>query len=1248
MTVISLPKLSRAPRSDAESASDVPPPRMYEQALTLTAMGFHQQAIEKLRRVTALAPGHGPAWRMLAELLLLAGKSEEAASASLRAASTGTSWAPPCDQRPLIEIDGAERAHRERMRGIAAPLEQLETLREQALSHETDVAALRLLGIAEWREGDLMTARALFKRALTLAPQYEGARADLAQLLHSLGEDTGAVVEARRLIAEAPENPSWCAQYADILCGLGDFDAAIPFVEQVIRDEPARTHFRCVYAQALRYAGRREESARELRTALALEPGMGQAYWNLAELGGDYLTDDDVAAMRTHLLDGTQTLSSRMLLHYALGRALERRDDFAASFAAYRAGAALSRELAANAGEFYDQDREVERLHRRRVVFTAPLLARAARASKPDCTPIFVLGMPRAGSTLVEQILASHSLVEATNELPILDLIVRDLALSRLLVGPDAYPECVATLTNSDLAALGARYLEQASFYRKTRAPYFVDKRPRNWANAGLIRLILPQAKIIDVRREPMAACFAMYKQMFPPEFAPFSTDFGDLAHHYTHYVGMMAHYQSVMPGQIHFLSYERLIEDTETEIRRLLDYCGLPFEESCLRFWKTGRAIATPSAEQVRRPIFRDALQQWRKFEPWLAPLKEALKAAEAEARAPPQPPGYDLALTLDAMGMHEGALEEMRAVTKHHPTHPGAWQKLAELLPLAGDDQGAARASAAAVRFAAEAPKWRPTRDTRSLAQLESAEGTLHERCSGMARAGQMEVLRDHLVENPADAAAMYMLARLENQDGDPETAETLLERTLQLSPLFDGARGELVSVLLDRKYFTRALDQIRTLRRRWPKETGYRAMHSDALSALGDFPNALAITEDLLQEYPAHPYYWYGYGRLLQNLGRADESISAFRTSLQISPTTGQAWWGLADTKSGCLTDADVAEMRGCLANPALTPSDRMYMYYALGHALEQAGNFSGSFAAYQQGARLFRGFFLSRREAFSENAHVEHLRRIKRVFMEHLLTEGPAQPGQSSALTPIFIVGLPRAGSTLVEQILGSHSQVEATRELPTMVHLVSDLKQSRMLVTPSAYPDCIRDMDPAQLAILGERYILESAPFRKTGRPYFIDKQPWNWIEAGLIRLILPHAKIIDIRRAPMAACFANFKQVLTDGADFSYDLHDLGRYYVEYAAMMEHWRSAIPGHIHFVQYERLVADTENEVRRMLDYCGLPYEDGCLRFWENKRSVPTPSAAQVRRPIYRDAVEHWRNFEPWLGPLKAALAMPARA
>ncbi|HEY3637535.1 MAG TPA: sulfotransferase [Rhizomicrobium sp.] len=1234
-------------QGEAEPAAPQSLRASYERALTLAAMGSHQEAIAALRDVTARID-HAPAWSKYADLLRLAGRHKEAATANARAALQSAAWPPARDERKASEIDSAERALREHLESLGGAEEIQKSLRNRLRNHETDTAAMRLLARVEWKSGELTTARAILERALTLAPDYEGARADLAQLFRALGEDRRAASETAKLVADAPENFAYRALHADALLMLGDFESGIPLLEQLIREKPSHARLRCVYAQALHFAGRRDESAREFRTALDLQPGMGEAYWGLSQLRSNSLTATDVATMRQHLGDAEGNVSSKLLLHYALGQTLEDVGDFSASFAAYEGGAAQLRKIAASNRDIYNPAKDAEQMHRRREIFTAPLIAsRPVPSARPESTPIFVLGMPRSGSTLVEQILASHGRVEATMELPVLENIVRDLSRSRLLVTPDAYPECLADISPSDLASLGARYLEESSAYRRTSRPYFIDKRPSNWLDAGLITMILPHAKIIDVRREPLAACFAMYKHVLS-ENATFPYELEDLARYYVIYVRMMAHYAEVMPDRVHFLSYERLVENGEAEIRRLLDYCGLSFEDSCFRFWETDRAIATPSAEQVRRPIYHHAVEQWRNFEPWLGPLKDALKSAQIEAAATPSPPDYERALTLAAMGIFEAALEELREFLEQVPEHPRAWQKLSELLRLAGEDVAAEETHQAAVKYADAASKWQPAQDTRAPGLLESAANRLQAQFATTDRDAQTEMLREHLLENPTDAAALHMLSRMEMRADDPVTARALLERSVQLSPFYHQARAELILLLMRQTSFISALEHASILIGQFPDSIEYRALYSDALQAIGDIDGALAQTEELLRKNPRHPRFWFAHGQQLQYLGRRDDSAHAFRTCLEINPAMGEAFWGLAELRGDFLTGADAAAIRTQLADETVDIPGRMYMYYALGRLLEKDRDFSGSFHAYQQGARLFRGAFLGRGDAYREKNFVEHVRNLKRVFVARNMETRGAHPPASVNATPIFIVGMPRAGSTLVEQILASHSQVEATRELSVMSEIMHELAHSRCIVTPNTYPDCILEMKPDEFAALGERYLREAAVYRKTNLPYFIDKRPWNWLEAGLIHLILPEAKIIDVRREPMAACFAMFKQILTNGADFSYDLYDLGRYYTEYTGLMEHWRTELPGRIHFIQYERLVEDTDTEIRRLLDYCGLPFEEACLRFWETGRAISTPSAEQVRRPIFRDALEQWRNFEPWLEPLKTSLAEPPRA
>ncbi len=1226
------------------------PARLFERALTLAAMASWRPAMAALREVTAQAPAHGPAWREMARLLRLAGQDQKARAALARSADLAPAWPAAHDARPLPEIEATEARLRARMREIAEPAAQRQSLRGTLEAEPTEVAALRLLGRLDWMAGDLACARALFERGLELAPHYEGLRFDLARVLQRLADSGRFAAEAERLAREAPENGDYRALLVDARRAIGDIAGALPLIETLVAASPDDARARCVQGQALHFAGRLGASASAYRRALAIDPGLGEAWWGLAELRGAHLGDADIAAMRAQLGAPRQTPHNARLLRHALGQALERAGEPAGAFAAYASANRIAREIAAETGEAWDPDAFEAGLDRRRAAFpraaAPPPRWRAPAGAADRPTPIFVVGLPRAGSTLVEQILASHPAVEATAELPVVANIARDLAASRRLATPDAYPECVASMTAAELAALGARYLKDSAPWRRSTRPFFVDKRPDNWMEAGLIARILPGARIIDVRREPMAGGFAAYKQMLAD--APWSNALEDVAHHSVHYSRMMAHWDEAMPGRIHPLSYERLVDDPETEIRRLLDYCGLAFDPACLRFWEHGRVVATPSAEQVRRPIYRDALTSWRAFEPWLTPLREALARAQANAGAEPPPEGYDKAVTMAAAGYHEAALESLADLTRRESRHPGAWRAFAGLLRLAGRDIEADRAEASARAADSNGLRWRGAVDARSPERVAQAERGFQEAGAGLDRAARMKALRERLFAHPADSAAAHLLSGLEWEDGDELTALALLERTLDLSPRHARARANLVRLLLARNGYPRALAETAILVRDEPDNPAWLALRADALGHVGDYAAALTIREQLAASRPDDAQFRCALAQTLHALGRAAEAQAAFRDSLRLSPLLGQAWWGLADLKGDVLTPDDVADLREHLADPAAPDRERMYMAYALGHALERAGDFAASFAAYEEGARLFRAFFKARGDSYAEPALLERLRGQKRVFVQPRLAEsGPAGPAGDEP-TPIFIVGMPRAGSTLVEQILASHPLVEGTSELPAITEIVRGLDQSRRLATPHAYPDLVAELGPDSLAALGRRYLEEAAAYRRTDRPFFTDKRPWNWIEAGFIHLILPRARIVDVRREPMAACFAMFKQVLLDGADFSYDLHDLGRYYVEYAGLMEHWRAEMPGKIHCLRYEKLVEDTEAEVRRLLDYCGLPFDPACLEFWRARRAVSTPSAEQVRRPIFRDALAQWRNFEPWLGSLEAALNEPPRA
>ncbi|HEY5755437.1 MAG TPA: sulfotransferase, partial [Steroidobacter sp.] len=366
-----------------------------------------------------------------------------------------------------------------------------------------------------------------------------------------------------------------------------------------------------------------------------------------------------------------------------------------------------------------------------------------------------------------------------------------------------------------------------------------------------------------------------------------------------------------------------------------------------------------------------------------------------------------------------------------------------------------------------------------------------------------------------------------------------------------------------------------------------------------------------------------------------GQQGDCVSTYRRAIELSPQLGEAYWSLANLKTFRFSDGDVVAMQAQLRRNDLSEEDRFHFHFSLGKAFEDTHDYSKSFEHYEQGNRLRREMVQYEPD---ETSH--HMRRSKQLLTPEFFA---AREGWgSSAPDPIFIVGLPRAGSTLLEQILSSHPLVEGTMELPDIIDMARSLGGGRARGEASKYPEVLADLSAAQLRELGDQYIANTRIQRKTDAPFFIDKMPNNFVHIGLIQLILPRARIIDARRHPLGCCFSGFKQHFARGQHFTYGLDDIGRYYRDYVELMAHFDAVLPGRVHRVIYETLVDETEREVRRLLDYCGLPFDERCLRFYENDRAVRTASSEQVRRPIYRDGVDHWQHYEIWLEPLKRAL------
>ncbi|MFZ1834057.1 MAG: sulfotransferase, partial [Pseudomonadales bacterium] len=470
----------------------------------------------------------------------------------------------------------------------------------------------------------------------------------------------------------------------------------------------------------------------------------------------------------------------------------------------------------------------------------------------------------------------------------------------------------------------------------------------------------------------------------------------------------------------------------------------------------------------------------------------------------------------------------------------------------------------------------------------------------------------LRAHLRESPTDVAALRMFAEVAARLGRQEDAEHLLERCLELAPGFDAARQNYALVLYRSNKPEAALAEIATLLAIEPRNPGYRNLKAIVLGHIGEYTQAIELFGELLAEYPGSAKVWMSYGHALKTAGDTEQSVVAYRKCIALEPGLGEAWWSLANLKTLRFDAADLAAMRAALAREDLADEDRLHFEFAIGKALEDGAEYADSFAHYAEGNRVRRAGI-----HYSADATSARVQRTLETFTADFFA---TRAGFGcAARDPIFVVGLPRSGSTLIEQILSSHSAVEGTMELPE-IRALGDMLRERAEGGDS-YHAALAAMDAAQLGTLGESYLERTRIQRKTAAPFFIDKMPNNIMHLGLIHQILPNARIIDARRHPMACCFSGFKQHFARGQHFSYSLPDIGRYYADYVRLMAHFDAVLPRRVHRVFYERMVGDTEVEVRRLLDYCGLPFEAGCLRFFENERPVRTASSEQVRQPIY---------------------------
>ena len=568
-----------------------------------------------------------------------------------------------------------------------------------------------------------------------------------------------------------------------------------------------------------------------------------------------------------------------------------------------------------------------------------------------------------------------------------------------------------------------------------------------------------------------------------------------------------------------------------------------------------------------------------------------------------------------LRSLGQTNAALASFSRATQANPSLHIAWRAQAEILLMSGR--------------VAEANRIKPQLE-RLLNMPKPLLYALDMLSQGFAGKAE-KACRSFLVENPHNIEGMRLLAQIATELNILDEAEFLLESAVLFDPGNKDLKVDYVGILRKRQKLVEARDLALELYEAEKNNIHLKSQYAVTSLQVGDYETALSLFDQLLKEVPGEPVTLTSKGHTLKTIGQADAAIACYREACRDGVIYGEAWQSLANLKTYRFTEAEIKRMEEMTRIPALKTMDRVYLLFALGKAYEDIGDYDTAFARYlggNQGKRTDSRYI-------AEHMTEEFLEQ-RRVFSD--ITQNYDGFGVKD---PIFIVGMPRAGSTLLEQILSSHSLVDGTQELPNILSIVQQLRSVRNNFDRLNYPRAISELDASELSRLGQTYIEGTRSYRGNA-PYFIDKMPNNFRHIGLIKLILPNAKIIDARRHPLSCTFSCFKQLFAEGQEFSYDLHDLGTYYRDYVRLMNFWHECFPGEILHVQYEDVVDNLDAQVARMLAYCDLPFEDACLRYWETERAVKTPSSEQVRQPIFKSGMENWQKFDTHLDKLREAL------
>jgi tetratricopeptide (TPR) repeat protein len=1129
-----------------------------------------------------------------------------------------------------------------------------------------------------------------YERSIALRPASAEVHNNLANVLQKRGRHEEAVAHYKDAIRLKPTYVSAQRNLGDALQAQGNIDGAIVCYRASLAREPRDSATLNRLASVLLVAGRLDEASRAYETAIEIAPENIGLQHNYA--GVKPFADGDLRLARLEELRAREDQLSdaeRIVLNFTLGKAYADLKDPDRSLRHLDAGNRLKRQHVT-----YDERGTLMLMQRIGGAFTRDVLRARSNVGHDSETPVFVIGMPRSGTSLVEQILASHSRVFGAGELNDFVATMSDVVERRA----GAYPDMLAKMSDEDFRELGKTYVERVSRVGAAK-DRIVDKLPSNFLFAGLIHLSLPRARIIHVKRNAVDTCVSCYSLLFA-EDQPFAYDLGELGRYYKAYEALMDHWRSVLPPERMLeVRYEDLVEDLEGQARRLVAHCGLEWDKRCLAFHETKRPVHTASLVQVRKSIYASSVGRSLLYGSRLKPLMDALEIdgppskgeqgatagrqklssnqrATAENFSDPPAPAnrkaeigkpeastelaFQVAKKLQKRGDLSDAEPLFSVVLAMRPGHFGSLLALGSICALtnrldeakrylmqaiaADKDAAEAHGSLGAVHTSAGDLNAAAACYDKALALVPDHPGIHYAYAMLLQSLGRSAEAIEHLGRavsgRPDHIDAHFALGNLLYAGGQDAGAIECYLKVLQFSPRHPETHNNLGNVYQRQGQMERAITHYKTAIEINPSYPDAYGNLGNAYLVLDRLDDSIEQNRRALELKPSRFGSHNNQGVAFQALGRFEEAERAFERALELAPREASVHLNLANMGRFKAGDRRLPGLQKLLSEvESLDVENQIAAHFAMGKALGELGQYQDAFR------HLLKANALKRRTiVYDEPQRLAMFENIRTMFSQDFMKERSG--GGDTSWSPIFIVGMPRSGTTLMEQVLASHSRVFGAGELETFKEAIAACVSSQGIVP--AYPALAEALSQDQIRQLGEIYTTRVRALAPEAER-IVDKMPLNFVFVGLIHLALPNARFINLRRDPLDTCVSCFSLLFTGSQPFAYDLAELGRYYRGYEAVMEHWHKVLPtGVMIDVHYEDLVDDLEGAARRVLHHCDLDWEDACRDFHDTKRAVRTASLMQVREPVYRRSIGTWRRYAEFLEPLGQALGVDIRA